>query len=145
MHSTIEILLVEDNPADVDLTQETLAYAKIRNRLHVVTDGEEALAFLRREGRYTQAIRPDLILLDLNLPRKDGREVLEELKADADLRAIPVVVLTSSDAEKDVVRSYDLGANCYVTKPVDLDQFANVVRTIEDFWFIVVKLPPKPD
>jgi len=145
MHSTIEILLVEDNPADVDLTQETLAYAKIRNRLHVVTDGEEALAFLRREGRYAQAIRPDLILLDLNLPRKDGREVLEELKADADLRSIPVVVLTSSDAEKDVVRSYDLGANCYVTKPVDLDQFANVVRTIEDFWFIVVKLPPKPD
>jgi CheY-like chemotaxis protein len=145
MHSTIEILLVEDNPADVDLTQETLAYAKIRNRLHVVSNGEEALAFLRREGRYSDVIRPDLILLDLNLPRKDGREVLEELKADPDLRSIPVVVLTSSDAEKDVVRSYDLGANCYVTKPVDLDQFANVVRTIEDFWFVVVKLPPKLD
>lgn len=145
MHNTIEILLVEDNPADVDLTQETLAYAKIRNRLHVVNDGEAALAYLRREGRYATAVRPDLILLDLNLPRKDGREVLEELKADPDLRSIPVVVLTSSDAEKDVVRSYDLGANCYVTKPVDLDQFANVVRTIEDFWFIVVKLPPKAD
>lgn len=145
MHSTIEILLVEDNPADVDLTQETLAYAKIRNRLHVVSNGEEALAFLRREGRYSDVIRPDLILLDLNLPRKDGREVLEELKADPDLRSIPVVVLTSSDAEKDVVRSYDLGANCYVTKPVDLDQFSNVVRTIEDFWFVVVKLPPKLD
>jgi chemotaxis family two-component system response regulator Rcp1 len=143
MHNFIEILLVEDNPADVDLTQETLAYAKIRNRLHVVTDGEEALEFLRRQGRYSDAVRPDVILLDLNLPRKDGREVLEELKADPDLRSIPVVVLTSSDAEKDVVRSYDLGANCYVTKPVDLDQFASVVRTIEDFWFIVVKLPPK--
>lgn len=145
MHNHIEILLVEDNPADVDLTQETLAYAKIRNRLHVVNDGHEALAYLRRQGRYSEAIRPDLILLDLNLPRKDGREVLAELKADPDLRSIPVVVLTSSDAEKDVVRSYDLGANCYVTKPVDLDQFANVVRTIEDFWFVVVKLPPKPD
>jgi two-component system, chemotaxis family, response regulator Rcp1 len=145
MHSTIEILLVEDNPADVDLTQETLAYAKIRNRLHVVNDGEDALAFLRRQGRYKEAIRPDLILLDLNLPRKDGREVLAELKADPELKAIPVVVLTSSDAEKDVVRSYDLGANCYVTKPVDLDQFANVVRTIEDFWFVVVKLPYKHD
>jgi two-component system, chemotaxis family, response regulator Rcp1 len=145
MHSTIEILLVEDNPADVDLTQETLAYAKIRNRLHVVNDGEAALAFLRRQGRYSEAIRPDLILLDLNLPRKDGREVLAELKADPELKGIPVVVLTSSDAEKDVVRSYDLGANCYVTKPVDLDQFASVVRTIEDFWFIVVKLPYKHD
>lgn len=145
MHNTIEILLVEDNPADVDLTQETLAYAKIRNRLHVVNDGEDALAFLRRQGRYSEAIRPDLILLDLNLPRKDGREVLAELKADPELRSIPVVVLTSSDAEKDVVRSYHLGANCYVTKPVDLDQFANVVRTIEDFWFIVVKLPYKHD
>jgi chemotaxis family two-component system response regulator Rcp1 len=145
MHNTIEILLVEDNPADVDLTQETLAYAKIRNRLHVVNDGDDALAFLRRQGRYSEAIRPDLILLDLNLPRKDGREVLAELKADPELRSIPVVVLTSSDAEKDVVRSYDLGANCYVTKPVDLDQFANVVRTIEDFWFVVVKLPPKLD
>ena len=145
MHNTIEILLVEDNPADVDLTQETLAYAKIRNRLHVVNDGDDALAFLRRQGRYSEAIRPDLILLDLNLPRKDGREVLAELKADPELRRIPVVVLTSSDAEKDVVRSYDLGANCYVTKPVDLDQFASVVRTIEDFWFVVVKLPPKHD
>ncbi|ACY17135.1 response regulator [Haliangium ochraceum] len=143
MQSTIEILLVEDNPADVDLTQETLSYAKIRNRLQVVHDGEQALAYLRREGEYAEAVRPDLILLDLNLPRKDGREVLAELKADPDLRTIPVVVLTSSDTERDVVRSYDLGANCYVTKPVDLDQFADVVRTIEDFWFVVVKLPRK--
>lgn len=145
MHSTIEILLVEDNPADVDLTKETLAYAKIRNHLHVVRDGEEALAFLRREAPYTDVKRPDVILLDLNLPRKDGREVLQELKLDPELRSIPVVVLTSSDAEKDVVRSYDLGANCYITKPVDLDQFADVVRTIEDFWFVVVKLPSKLD
>lgn len=145
MHSTIEILLVEDNPADVDLTKETLAYAKIRNRLHVVRDGEEALAFLRREEPFTNVQRPDVILLDLNLPRKDGREVLQELKLDPELRSIPVVVLTSSDAEKDVVRSYDLGANCYITKPVDLDQFADVVRTIEDFWFVVVKLPSRTD
>jgi chemotaxis family two-component system response regulator Rcp1 len=144
MHDTIEILLVEDNPADVDLTTETLAYAKIRNHLHVVNDGVEALAFLRREGRYREASRPDLILLDLNLPRKDGRAVLTELKADPELASIPVVVLTSSDAERDVVRSYDLGANCYINKPVDLDQFASVVRTIEDFWFLVVKLPPEP-
>jgi chemotaxis family two-component system response regulator Rcp1 len=145
MHSTIEILLVEDNPMDVDLTRETLAYAKIRNRLHVVNDGEKALAYLRREGPYEDAVRPDVVLLDLNLPRKDGREVLAAIKADPDLRTIPVVVLTSSSAEIDVVRSYNLGANCYVTKPVDLDQFANVVRTIEDFWFVVVKLPPKSD
>lgn len=142
MQTTIEILLVEDNPADVELTRETLEDAKIYNRLHVVSDGVEAMQYLRREGKYRDAIRPDLILLDLNLPRKDGREVLLELKNDPALRAIPVVVLTSSDAEKDVLRSYDLGANCYVTKPVDLDQFGKVVRSIEDFWFMVVKLPP---
>ncbi len=145
MHSTIEILLVEDNPMDVDLTRETLAYAKIRNRLHVVNDGEKALAFLRREEPYQDAVRPDVVLLDLNLPRKDGREVLATIKADPELRTIPVVVLTSSSAETDVVRSYNLGANCYVTKPVDLEQFASVVRTIEDFWFVVVKLQPKSD
>lgn len=143
MQSTIEILLVEDNPADVDLTLETLSFAKIRNRLQVVEDGEQALAYLRREAPFADVVRPDLILLDLNLPRKDGREVLAELKADPSLRTIPVVVLTSSDLEKDVVRSYDLGANCYVTKPVDIDQFADVVRTIEDFWFASVKLPGK--
>lgn len=140
----VEILLVEDNPADVDLTKETLEFAKLRNRLHAVNDGVEALAFLRRQPPFENAVRPDLILLDLNLPRKDGREVLQELKVDPTLRTIPVVVLTSSDAEKDVIKSYDLGANCYITKPVDLDQFADVVRCIEDFWFIVVKLPPAP-
>lgn len=142
MQKTIEILLVEDNPADVDLTKETLEYAKIRNRLHVAVDGVEALQFLRREARFADAVRPDLILLDLNLPRKDGREVLAELKQDADLKTIPVVVLTSSSAERDVIKTYDLGANCYITKPVDLDQFADVVKSIEDFWFVVVKLPP---
>lgn len=142
MENTIELLLVEDNPADIDLTMETLELAKIRNRLHVVTDGVEALQFLRRQGDYTRAIRPDLILLDLNLPRKDGREVLQELKGDPELRTIPVVVLTSSDAEKDVIKTYNLGANCYITKPVDLDQFADVVKSIEEFWFVVVKLPP---
>ena len=141
MRNTVEILLVEDNPADVDLTRETLEFAKIRNRLHAVSDGVEALAFLRREPPHEDAVRPDLILLDLNLPRMDGREVLQALKGDASLRSIPVVVLTSSDAEKDVLKSYDLGANCYITKPVDLDQFADVVRSIEDFWFVVVKLP----
>lgn len=140
----VEILLVEDNPADVDLTKETLEFAKLRNRLHAVNDGVEALAFLRRQPPFENAVRPDLILLDLNLPRKDGREVLQELKVDPTLRTIPVVVLTSSDAEKDVIKSYDLGANCYITKPVDLDQFADVVRCIEDFWFVVVKLPPAP-
>lgn len=145
MQKTIEILLVEDNPADVDLTQETLELAKIHNHLHVVNDGVEALAFLHREGDYADAVRPDLILLDLNLPRKDGREVLQELKADENLRLIPVVVLTSSDAERDVVKTYNLGANCYITKPVDLDQFASVVKSIEEFWFVVVKLPPKEE
>lgn len=144
LRHVVEILLVEDNPADVDLTKETLEFAKLRNRLHAVNDGVEALAYLRREPPFEDAVRPDLILLDLNLPRKDGREVLQELKADPSLRSIPVVVLTSSDAEKDVIKSYDLGANCYITKPVDLDQFADVVRCIEDFWFVVVKLPPAP-
>ena len=145
MQKTVDILLVEDNPADIDLTRETLALAKIHNHLHVVRDGEEALAFLRREGDMASAVRPDLILLDLNLPKKDGREVLTELKQDPDLRMIPVVVLTSSNAERDVVKTYDLGANCYITKPVDLDQFSAVVKSIEDFWFVVVKLPPNPD
>lgn len=141
MPSPVEILLVEDSPADVRLTIEALRDAKVRNNLHVAADGEEALAFLRREGPHADAVRPDLILLDLNLPKKDGREVLEEVKADPQLRRIPVVVLTTSEAEQDILRSYDLHANCYITKPVDLDQFITVVRSIEDFWLTIVKLP----
>jgi CheY-like chemotaxis protein len=139
----VEVLLVEDNPGDVRLTREALREGKIRNNLHVARDGVEALAFLRRQGEHAGAPRPDLILLDLNLPRKDGREVLTEIKDDATLRQIPVVVLTSSQAEEDIIRAYDLHANCYISKPVDLDQFINVVRSIEDFWFTVVKLPPE--
>lgn len=139
----IEILLVEDNPGDVRLTREALKDGKIVNNLHVAEDGVEALAFLRREGKYSDAVRPELILLDLNLPKKDGREVLAEIKADKDLRRIPVVILTSSAAEQDIVKSYNLHANCYVTKPVDLDQFINVVKSIEYFWLTVVRLPPE--
>jgi two-component system, chemotaxis family, response regulator Rcp1 len=139
----IEILLVEDNPGDVRLTREALREGKIHNNLAVVEDGVEALRYLRGEGPYAGSPRPDVILLDLNLPRKDGREVLEEVKADPQLRTIPVVVLTSSDAERDVVRAYDLHANCYVTKPVDLEQFINVVKSIESFWFSIVKLPTR--
>lgn len=137
----IEILMVEDNPGDVDLTLEGLAEGKIANRLHVAEDGEEALEFLRRRGPFEDVPRPDLILLDLNLPRKSGLEVLEEIKDDPDLRVIPVVILTSSKAEEDVARSYRLHANCYVTKPVDFGQFAHVVRSVERFWFNVVTLP----
>jgi chemotaxis family two-component system response regulator Rcp1 len=138
----IEILLVEDNPGDVRLAVEALRDAKVANRLHVVEDGVEAMSFLRREARYADVPRPDLILLDLNLPRKDGREVLAEIKQDADLKRIPVVILTSSAAEQDVMQAYNLHANCYITKPVDLDQFLKVVKSIEDFWLMVVKLPP---
>jgi CheY-like chemotaxis protein len=141
MSRPIEVLLVEDNPGDVRLTREALKEGKVHNNLHVAPDGVEALAFLRREGRYADAVRPDLILLDLNLPRKSGREVLEEVKGDPALRNIPVVILTSSQAEQDIARAYDLHANCYITKPVDLDQFITVVKSIEDFWFTVVKLP----
>lgn len=141
--SAIEILLVEDNPADVRLTQEALKESKVANNLHTVGDGLDALRFLRREEEFAEAPRPDLILLDLNLPRKSGREVLEEVKEDQDLRRIPVVVLTTSEAEQDIVRSYELHANAYIRKPVDFDQFTEVVRLIEDFWFTVVKLPPK--
>ena len=139
----IEILLVEDNPGDVRLTREALKEGKIRNNLHVARDGVEALAVLRREGEHADAPRPDVILLDLNLPRKSGREVLSEVKQDPALRQIPVVILTSSEAEEDILRAYDLHANCYISKPVDLDQFITVVRSIEDFWFSVVKLPPE--
>jgi chemotaxis family two-component system response regulator Rcp1 len=139
----IELLLVEDNPGDVRLTQEALREGKVRNHLNVAVDGIEALAFLRREGQYANAPQPDLILLDLNLPKKSGREVLAEIKDDPDLRRIPVVILTVSKAEEDVLKSYNLHANCYVTKPVDLDQFLEVVKSIEDFWLTVVVLPPR--
>ncbi len=137
----VEILLVEDNPGDVRLTIEALREGKVQNRLHVAEDGVKALAFLRREGTYADAPRPDLILLDLNLPRKDGREVLADIKADDRLKAIPVVILTTSKADEDIARSYQLNANCYVTKPVDLDQFITVVQSIENFWFAIVTLP----
>lgn len=137
----IEILLVEDSPGDVRLTIEALKDAKVSNNLSIVGDGVEALAFLRRAGRHADAPRPDLVLLDLNLPRKDGREVLAEMKGSPDLRRIPVVVLTTSEAEQDILATYDLHANCYITKPVDLDQFITVVQSIEDFWLTIVKLP----
>jgi two-component system, chemotaxis family, response regulator Rcp1 len=137
----IEILLVEDSPADVDLTRELLAAAKVHNKLSVVADGVEALAFLRRQGRYAGAPRPDLVLLDLNLPRKDGREVLAEVKQDPDLRRIPVIVMSISRAEQDILMSYELHANSYVPKPVDLDQFLVVVRAIEGFWLTTARLP----
>jgi CheY-like chemotaxis protein len=139
----IEILLVEDNPADVRLTTEMLKEEKSYNNLHVVSDGVEAMAFLRKEGKYAKAVRPDLILLDLNLPKKDGREVLKEIKEDEDLKIIPVVVLTVSKAEEDILKSYKLHANCYITKPVDLKQFIIVAKSIQDFWLAIVKLPPK--
>jgi CheY-like chemotaxis protein len=137
----VEILLVEDNPGDVRLTQEALRDGKVWNHLHHVSDGIEAVAFLRREGKYEDAPRPDLILLDLNLPRKDGREVLAEIKSDPRLAQIPVVVLTTSRAEEDVFRSYGLHANCYIVKPIDLDQFIHVVQSIESFWLCIVQLP----
>ena len=137
----IEILLVEDNPGDVRLTQEALKEDKVHNNLHVVGDGMEALAWLRREGRFADTPRPDIILLDLNLPRKDGREVLSDIKTDVELRRIPVVVLTTSRAEEDVLKAYDFNANCYITKPVDLEQFIKVVQSIKEFWLTIVKLP----
>jgi len=138
----IEILLVEDNPGDVRLLMETFREGKIRNRISLVEDGVEALAFLRKEGEHGSAPRPDLILLDLSLPRKNGQEVLAEIKQDADLKRIPVVVITSSQAEKDILQAYNNHVNCYLTKPVDLEQFMGVVRSVEEFWLSVVKLPP---
>ena len=138
----IEILLVEDSPGDARLAQEGLKDSKVLNSLHVVGDGVEAMAFLRKQGKYKDVPRPGLVLLDLNLPKKDGREVLAEMKGDPDLKRIPVVVLTISKAEEDVLKTYNLHANCYVTKPIDLDQFLKVVKSIEDFWLTVVKLPP---
>jgi len=136
-----EFLLVEDNPGDVRLTCEALTESKVKNNLSIVGDGLEAMAFLRREGKYADAPRPDVILLDLNLPKKNGLEVLEEIKADSSLKRIPVVIVTSSEAEQDVLKTYDLHVNCYVNKPVDLEQFIKVVQSIETFWLTIVKLP----
>jgi two-component system, chemotaxis family, response regulator Rcp1 len=139
----IEILLAEDNLGDVRLAIETFKDAKIHNVVNVVQDGVEAMAYLRKQGKYANATRPDVILLDLNMPRKDGREVLKEVKEDPDLRRIPVVILTISQAEQDILKAYDLHANCYITKPVDLEQFNIIVQSIENFWFNIVRLPPK--
>jgi CheY-like chemotaxis protein len=141
----IDILLVEDSPADVRLTKEALKEEKVHMNLHIVGDGVEAMQYLRKEGKFQTAIRPDLILLDLNLPKKDGREVLKEIKSDNNLKAIPVVVLTVSKSEEDVLKTYNLNANCYITKPIDLKQFSRVVRTIKEFWLTIVKLPPNGD
>jgi two-component system, chemotaxis family, response regulator Rcp1 len=137
----IEILLIEDNPGDVDLTKEALLDAKVQNRLHVADDGAKAIDFLFRKGACADAPRPDIILLDLNLPKKDGRQVLAEIKAEPGLADIPVVILTTSQAEEDILRSYQLHANCYITKPVDFKQFLKVVKSIEEFWLTIVKLP----
>ena len=138
----VEILLVEDSPADVRLTKEALKEEKLHINLNVVGDGVEAIQYLRREGKYVKALRPDLILLDLNLPKKDGREVLKDLKSDEHLRSIPTVILTVSKAEEDILRTYNLHANCFITKPLDLNQFSHVVKSIKDFWLTIVKLPP---
>jgi CheY-like chemotaxis protein len=137
----MDILLVEDNPGDVRLTQEALKENQLHNNLHVTRNGVEAMAFLRQEGEYADAPRPGLVLLDLNLPRKDGREVLAEIKSDAALKRIPVVILTTSQAEEDILKTYDLHANCYITKPVNLDQFIQVIQSIKDFWLATVELP----
>ena len=141
-HKPIEILLIEDNPGDVRLTQEALKEGKVLNNMDIASDGVDALAYLRREARHVHATRPDLILLDLNLPKKNGREVLAEIKRDVSLKRIPVVVLTTSSAEQDILESYNLHANAFITKPVDLIQFITVVKSIEDFWLTVVTLPP---
>jgi len=137
----IEILLVEDNPGDVRLTQEALQESKVINTLHTAADGVQALEFLKQEGKFADAVRPDIILLDLNLPRMDGRELLAIIKSDPEFRRIPVVILTTSKAEEDIIETYDLHANCFITKPVDLDQFFVVIQSIEEFWFSIVKLP----
>ncbi len=141
----VEILLVEDNPGDVRLTREALKEGKVYNNLHWARDGVEALEFLKREGKHAKAPRPDIILLDLNLPKKDGREVLAAMKSDPSLKKIPVVILTTSQAEEDVVRAYNLNANCYVTKPVDFEQFTRIVQAIEQFWLTIVTLPPRDE
>lgn len=139
----IEVLLVEDNPGDVELTRIALEDSKISINLNVVEDGVEAIAYLRKQDQYAQVPHPDIVLLDLNLPKKDGREVLAEIKADAELKRIPVVVLTTSQAQEDIMEAYTLAANCYITKPVDFDQFVKIVQSIENFWFAIVKLPPE--
>jgi CheY-like chemotaxis protein len=139
--AAIEILLVEDNPGDARLTEEAFTDGRLLNNMHRVSDGVEAIAYLRNEGQYKAMPRPDIVLLDLNMPRKDGREVLAEIKEDADLKSIPVVVLTTSDADVDVMKSYQLHANCYITKPVELDKFMEIVQRIEDFWLAIVRLP----
>jgi two-component system, chemotaxis family, response regulator Rcp1 len=139
----VDILLIEDNPGDADLALEVLENSKIRNTVSVAADGQDAMAFLHRTGKHKGVPRPDLILLDLNLPKKDGREVLAEIKADDDLKRIPVVIMTSSQAEEDILKSYNLHANCYITKPIDLHQFIHVVKAIENFWLTIVRLPPK--
>jgi chemotaxis family two-component system response regulator Rcp1 len=139
--SPVDLLLVEDNPGDVRLTKVALKDAKLKINMHVVGDGMEAMAFLRRQGKYASSPRPDLIMLDLNLPKKDGRQVLAEIKEDPDLKRIPVVIVTTSKAEEDILKTYNLHANCYVTKPLDLDQFIAVVQSIEQFWLTIVKLP----
>jgi CheY-like chemotaxis protein len=143
MPKLIDILLVDDDPGDVLLTRKALSNGKIYNKLHVAEDGIEALSFLRREGKFADAPRPELILLDLNMPRKDGRETLAEIKADENLRGIPVVILTTSDADQDVAKSYNLQASCYITKPVDLEQFTKVVQSIKNFWLCVVTFPER--
>ncbi|MBN3909365.1 MAG: response regulator [Nostoc sp. NMS1] len=139
----IEVLLVEDNPGDAQLTRIALEDSKISIHLNVVEDGVEAMAFLRKQEKYVKAAHPDIVLLDLNLPRKDGREVLAEIKADEKLKRIPVVILTTSQSEEDILKAYNLSANCYITKPVDFDQFVKIVQSIENFWFAIVKLPPE--
>lgn len=137
----INILLVEDNPGDVELTEDALRRSKVATKVSVVTDGEDAMDYLRQQRTYEEETMPDLVLLDLNLPRKDGMEVLKEMKADSNLRHIPVVVLTTSEAERDILASYELGANCFISKPVDLTEFRKIVESIDDFWFTIVKLP----
>lgn len=141
-YKMIEILLIEDNPGDVRLTKEALKECKIANKLHVALDGIEAINFLSKKGKFNNSPRPDVILLDLNLPKKDGREVLAEIKQDKDLRRIPVVVLTTSKSEEDIIKTYNLHANCYISKPIGMEQFIKVVKSIGDFWFSIVKLPP---
>jgi chemotaxis family two-component system response regulator Rcp1 len=143
LHKLIEILLVEDSPADILITREAFEEAKLLNSLHVAEDGVQAMEFLRRQGRYASAPRPDLILLDLNLPRKNGREVLAEIKNDPDLKSIPVVILTTSGTDEDILKAYDLHANCYVVKPVGFESFLKAVQSIRNFWFSVVALPPE--
>ncbi|MEO0516465.1 MAG: response regulator [Cyanobacteria bacterium P01_A01_bin.116] len=140
--NSVEVLLVEDDIGDIELTREAMVDSKLAVNLHVVKDGVEALKYLRQQGEHQRAIAPDLILLDLNLPRKDGREVLEDIKNDPALKRIPVIVLTTSDTEEDIVRSYNLGVNCYVQKPVGMEEFIRIVKVLEDFWFTIVKLPP---